>query len=262
MSKKALLVISFGTSYDDTREKTIGAIEGALHNTSPDRTLYRAFTSGIVKRILAKRGMMVDDITEAMDKIVSAGITDLIVQPTYIIPGLEYDDSLDIILRYTPQFETIKIGNPLLFSADDCQNVAKFLVENCLSYGQEGKHTAFVYMGHGTQHPANSVYKTLQHSLDQYNSHNIFIGTVEAKPDIEDMLNAVKSSNADHVMLAPLMVVAGDHAINDMASEQESSWKSCFEAAGYSVTPVLKGLGEYAAIQEIYVQHMLDAMAE
>lgn len=257
-TEKVVLAVSFGTSYDETREKTIGAVEKALQTAFPEYEVRRAFTSNIIKDILAERDIMVDDVKEAMDRLVSDGVKDVIIQPLHVMNGFEYDDAIEEITPYQDKFDSFKVGQPLLIADEDYAAVADALVDDNASYAADD--TALVFMGHGTEHASNATYAKLQSVLTEKGYENIFIGTVEAEPSLEDMIEMVKETSAKKVVLLPLMVVAGDHATNDMAGDEEDSWKSEFTAAGFEVEAVLKGLGEYKAIQDIYVQHAKDAV--
>lgn len=250
----AILVVSFGTSYNDSREATIGAIEKAIQEKFPDYPVRRAFTSQIIIDKLKERdNLSIDNVTEALDRAAADGIKTLIVQPTHLMNGYEYTDLADELKEYADKFDRIALGEPLLTSDEDFQAVAKAIADETARY-QDGS-TAICYMGHGTEADSNSVYSHLQTVLTDEGYQNIFIGTVEAAPTLEDVTGMVKEGGYTKVLLAPLMVVAGDHANNDMAGDEEDSWKSQFAAAGYQVECLLQGLGEDAAIQQIYVQH-------
>lgn len=256
---KVLLVVSFGTSYDDSREVTIGAIENKLRDAYPDYEVRRAFTSQIIIGILAERGIETDNVTQAMDRLVADGVKEVVLQPTHVMSGFEYDDVISEVAPYQEKFDSFKIGEPLLTSDADYDRVIAELAKETAKYSAEG--TVAVFMGHGTEHEANAAYAKLQERIAAGHG-NIFIGTVEAEPALEEVMALVKASGATKVVLLPLMVVAGDHASNDMAGDDEDSWKSAFAAAGYEVECVLKGLGQYAGIQDIYAGHVADAIAK
>ncbi len=259
-AEKVLLAVSFGTSYNDSREVTIGGIESALQAAYPEYEVRRAFTSQIIIDVLSERdGIEIDNVTEAMDRLIADGVKELVVQPTHVMKGFEYDDVIAEIMPYASQFESFKLGAPLLTSDADYEAVVSIITEETSEYAVDG--TAIVFMGHGTEHESNATYATLQQFISDAGYNNYFIGTVEAEPSLEDMLECVAESGASKVVLLPLMVVAGDHANNDMAGDEEDSWKSAFEAAGYEVECVLQGLGQYAGIQEIYVEHTAEALA-
>lgn len=258
-AKPVILAVSFGTSYNDTRDKTIGAIENAIAEANGDYEVRRAFTSQIIIDILAERdGLQIDNIEEALDRLVEDGIKSFVVQPTHIMSGYEYDDVIAALDEYKDKFDTISVGAPLLTSDDDYSKVADALIADTADY--DDGSTAIVFMGHGTEHDANTAYAKLQEVLTSKGAENIFVGTVEATPSLDDMVDAVKEGEYTKVVLQPLMVVAGDHANNDMAGDEEGSWKTTFEAEGYEVECILKGLGEIEAIRDIYVAHVNDAI--
>lgn len=249
-----LLVVSFGTSYNDSRRLTIGAIEGAIADACPDYSVRRGFTSQIIIDHVKRRdNVSIDNVTEALDRAVANGVKTLVVQPTHLMNGLEYNDLVDEIAQYSDAFEKVSIGEPLLTSDEDFQAVAQAIVDATAEY-DDGK-TAICFMGHGTEAESNQVYAKMQTVLTDMGCTNYFVGTVEATPSLDDVLKLVQEGDYERVVLEPLMVVAGDHANNDMAGDDPDSWKSTFEAAGYEVVPVVRGLGELEAIQKIYVQH-------
>ena len=257
---KVLLVVSFGTSYNESRDLTIGAVEGALGTAYPDYEVRRAFTSQIIIDILAQREKLeIDNVTQAMDRLVADGVKEVVIQPTHVMSGFEYDDVIAEITPYEAQFDSFKVGAPLLTSDADYDKVLTALVNETEDYNTEG--TAIVFMGHGTEHEANATYAKLQQFFADAGYSNYFIGTVEAEPTLEEVIDMVEDSGAAKVVLLPLMVVAGDHANNDMAGDEEDSWKSAFTAAGYEVECVLRGLGQYSGIQAVYVDHVADAIA-
>lgn len=258
--KQAILVVSFGTSYNESRDLTIGAIENAIADAFPEYEVRRAFTSQIIIDKLAQRdGLVIDNVEEALDRAAADGITTLVVQPTHLMKGYEYTDLADALEDYKAQFETVVLAEPLLTSDADFDAVADAITTRTADY-DDGK-TAICFMGHGTEADANSVYPKLQEALTANGYDNYFIGTVEAEPSFEDVLTAV-GANKDYttVVLEPLMVVSGDHATNDMAGDEDDSWKSGFAAEGYKVECILEGLGQNAGIQKLYVSHTQDAI--
>jgi len=249
-----LLVVSFGTSYNDTRDLTIGAIEAALQTAYPDYEVRRAFTSQIIIDKLAERdGLIIDNVTEAMDRLAAEGVKEVIIQPTHVMTGYEYDDVVAETTPYADKFETFKIGKALLVSDADYDQLISVITEETKAYVADD--TAIVFMGHGTEHEANATYSKLQQRITELGHKNYFIGTVEAEPDLEEIMALVADSGASKVVLLPLMIVAGDHAANDMAGDEEDSWKSAFEAKDYQVECVLKGLGQYPGIQDMVVRN-------
>ena len=254
-----LLVVSFGTSFNDSRRLTIGAIEGALADAFPEYSVRRGFTSQIIiDHVKDRDNVTIDNVTEALDRAVDNGVKPLVVQPTHLMNGLEYNDLTEEISQYADAFDQIVIGEPLLTSDEDYEAVAKAITEATKEY-DDGK-TAICFMGHGTEADSNEVYAHMQEVLTELGYDNYYIGTVEAEPSLEDLIEAVGKGDYERVVLEPLMVVAGDHANNDMAGDDEDSWKSAFEAEGYEVECVLKGLGEFPEIQQLYVKHAQDAI--
>ena len=256
-----ILAVSFGSSYNETREATIDASEAALQAAYPEYEVRRAFTSQIVIDILEEREQMeIDNVTEAMDRLVADGVKDVIVQPTHVIPGFEYDDVMKEISGYADKFDSMKVGDPLLTSDKDYDTMVEVLKEETAAYNAEG--TAIVFMGHGTHHEANESYTRIEKRLHAAGLTNYFVGTVEGAPLVDEVLAKVDAGDYDKVVLLPLMIVAGDHANNDMAGDEEDSWKTVFTNAGYEVECVLNGLGQYEGIQKMIVDHAAAAMEE
>lgn len=251
---QAILVVSFGTSYSDSREITIGAVEEAIRAAFPDYDVRRAFTSQIIVDIMRDRDQLeIDNVEEALDRAVADGIKTLVVQPTHLMNGYEYTDLADALQEYEDSFEQVVLAEPLLSSDADFAAVADAIVEDTAEYA-DGK-TAICFMGHGTEADSNGVYAKLQEVLTEKGQKDIYIGTVEATPTLADVLAAVQAGDYTKVVLQPLMVVAGDHANNDMAGNEEDSWNTAFLNAGYEVECVLRGMGSIQAIQDLYVAH-------
>ena len=254
IGEKELLVVSFGTSYNDSRRLTIGAIEAAMAEAFPDWSVRRAFTSQIIIDHVASRdGVAIDNVTQALDRAADNGVKTLVVQPTHLMNGLEYEELMSTLAEYSDAFESISVGQPLLTSDEDFQAVMEAIV--AATAGYDDGRTAICFMGHGTEHDANGVYAKLQQLLTDSGHANYYIGTVEAEPTLEDLLASVGQGDYSRVVLLPLMVVAGDHANNDMAGDEDGSWRLAFEDAGYQVECVLTGLGEMEAIQDLFVAH-------
>ena len=260
IGENELLVVSFGTSYNDNRRLTIGAIEKAMQAAFPDYSVRRGFTSQIIiDHVKDRDGEVIDNVGEALDRAVANGVKNLVVQPTHLMNGLEYNDLVDEIATYSDAFENIAIGAPLLTSDEDFQAVADAIVAATAEY--DDGETAICFMGHGTEAESNSVYATMQQVLTDSGHTNYFVGTVEAEPTVEDVLAQVQAGGYTKVVLRPLMIVAGDHANNDMAGDEAGTWKAVFEDAGYEVTTVVEGLGQLEAIQNLLVQHAEAAIA-
>ena len=261
IGEKELLVVSFGTSFNDSRRLTIGGIERALQKAFPDWSVRRAFTSQIIiDHVKSRDGEVIDNVSEALDRAVENGVKTLVVQPTHLMHGFEYTDLVNELAGYADAFESITVGEPLVNSAEDFALTAAVLADSTASYN-DGK-TAIVYMGHGTEAESNEIYAKMQQLMKDAGYENYFIGTVEAEPSLEDVLALVQAGSYERVVLRPMMIVAGDHANNDMAGAEEDSWKSVFEAAGYEVECVLQGLGQSSVVQQMFVRHTAEAMAK
>ena len=255
IGENEILVVSFGTSFNDSRRLTIGAIENAIREAFPDWSVRRAFTSQIIIDHVNKRdGVKIDNVKEALDRAVDNGVKNLVVQPTHLMAGLEYHDLEEEVMSYADAFESITMGENLLAEDGDFEEVAKIITARTAEY--DDGETAICFMGHGTEAESNAVYAKMQEVLTADGFENYFVGTVEATPSLEDVMAAVGEGEYKRVVLMPLMVVAGDHANNDMAGDEEDSWKSQFEAEGYSVECVLEGLGQQPEIQQMYVEHL------
>lgn len=254
IGEQELLVVSFGTSYNDSRRLTIGAVEDALEEAFPDYSVRRGFTSQIIiDHVKDRDGEVIDNVEEALDRAVDNGVRTLVVQPTHLMNGLEYDELMETLTNYSDAFEQVAVGEPLLTSDADFEAVMKAIVEDTAEY--DDGETAICFMGHGTEADSNEVYGKMQELLTENGYENYYVGTVEAEPSLDDVLAAVGKGEYKKVVLKPLMVVAGDHANNDMAGDEEGSWKTAFEEAGYEVTCIVNGLGELEAIQNLYVEH-------
>lgn len=253
-----LLAASFGTSYQDTRCRTIGAIEEDLEQAFPEYSVRRGFTSRmIINRVKTRDQIAIDSLEEALRRAADNGVKRLIVQPTHMMDGFEYTALADKVAEYSRFFEAAAVGKPLLSSEGDFQAVIQALTEETEEY--DDGETAFCFMGHGTEAQANQVYRKLQEMFLAAGHENYFIGTVEAEPALEEVLAQVKKGSYKRAVLQPLMIVAGDHANNDMAGDEEGSWKRAFEEAGYEVSCILRGLGELEKIRRIFVRHAKEA---
>ena len=254
--KKAVLVVSFGTTYRETLEKNIAAIEQAVAAALPDRELRRAFTSGMVIVRLKKRdGLVVDTVAEALDKLEREGFTDVVVQPTHIMNGDEYDKLRAQAAPFAGRMR-LRFGAPLLTALEDYRALCQVLME-ALPAPEAGE--ALVFMGHGTGHFANAAYAKLDYMLRDL-GWDAFVGTVEGYPTLEEVLHRLEERpDLRRVRLYPLMIVAGDHAQNDMAGDGEDSWKSRLERAGYGVRCHVAGLGELPGVRAMFAAHALAA---
>ena len=274
IGENELLVVSFGTSFNDSRVADIKGIEDALQAAYPDWSVRRAFTAQIIiNHIQARDGEKIDNMTQALDRAVANGVKNLVVQPTHLMHGAEYDEMCEAIEAYKDQFESVSIAEPMLGEVGsdatvinaDKEAVAKAITAAAVSEaGFESLEaardagTAFVFMGHGTAHVAKVTYSQMQTQMQNLGYENVFIGTVEGEPEetsAEAVIEAVKAAGYTNVVLRPLMVVAGDHANNDMAGSDDDSWKTVFEAAGFTVDCQIHGLGEIADVQALYVAH-------
>ena len=261
IGEKELLVVSFGTSFNDNRRLTIGAIEKWLQTGFPEWSVRRAFTSQIIiDHVKGRDGEVIDNVGEALDRAIANGVKILVVQPTHLMAGFEYTDLKNELAEYADAFDQIVLSNPLLVTDEDFRDVAEAIVSATAGY-DDGK-TAICCMGHGTEADSNGVYAKMQTVLTEMGMDNYFIGTVEAEPSVDDVLAQVQSGDYSRVVLRPLMIVAGDHANNDMAGEEEDSWKSIFEGAGYEVECVVEGLGQLEAIQELILAHAADVIIQ
>ena len=260
IGEKELLVVSFGTSFNDSRRLTIGAIEKSLQEAFPDWSVRRAFTSQIIiDHVKERDGEVIDNVHDALERAIANGVKTLLVQPTHLMNGFEYSDLENELAEYADAFDQIILGAPLLTIDRDYDTVAEALVEATAKY--DDGETAIVFMGHGTEAASNGVYAKMQTVLSEAGCEHYYVGTVEAEPSVEDVLEAVQAGSYRRVVLRPMMIVAGDHANNDMAGEDEDSWKSVFEAAGYEVVCVLEGLGQVEAVRTLIAEHAAEAIA-
>ena len=281
IGENEILVVSFGTSFNNSRVADIKGIEDALQDAYPDWSVRRAFTAQIIiNHVQARDGEMIDNVNQALDRAVANGVKNLVVQPTHLMHGAEYDELIGELDNYKDQFESVQVAEPLLGEVGedatvinaDKKAVAEILTAEAVkTAGYDSQDaakedgTAFVFMGHGTSHAAKVSYSQMQTQMQELGYDNVFIGTVEGEPEetaCEAVIEAVAEAGYTKVVLRPLMVVAGDHANNDMAGEDEDSWLSMFKASGKfdSVDTQVAGLGEIEGIQQIYVEHTADAM--
>ncbi len=276
IGENELLVVSFGTSFNDSRVADIKGIEDALQEAYPDWSVRRAFTAQIIiNHVQARDGEKIDNMQQALDRAVANGVKNLVVQPTHLMHGAEYDEMNEMLDQYRDKFETIAVAEPLLGEVgsdatvinEDKEAVAKAITAAAVKDAgfdsldaAAAEKTAFVFMGHGTSHTAKVSYSQMQTTMQTLGYDNVFIGTVEGEPEetaCENVIEAVKAAGYTKVVLRPLMVVAGDHANNDMAGSDDDSWLSMFNASGAfeSVDCQIAGLGEIADIQQLYIAH-------
>ena len=276
IGENEILVVSFGTSFNDSRAEDIGGVEKALQAAYPDWSVRRAFTAQIIiNHVQARDDEKIDNMDQALERAVNNGVKNLVVQPTHLMHGAEYDELTEAVENYKDKFESVKIAEPLLGEVgadetainEDKAAVAEAITAEAVKTAgfdsldaakEEG--TAFVFMGHGTSHTAKISYSQMQTQMEQLGYENVFIGTIEGEPEdtaCEAVIEKLKNAGYKKVILRPLMVVAGDHANNDMAGDDDDSWKSQFEASGVfdSIDTQIAGLGEIDAIQQLYVAH-------
>ena len=281
IGENEILVVSFGTSFNDSRVQDIKGIEDAIQTANPGWSVRRAFTAQIIiNHVQARDGEQIDNMEQALERAVKNGVKNLVVQPTHLMHGAEYDELMEVVEAYKDKFESVKVAEPLLGEVGkdatvinaDKEAVAKAVVDASIKEAgftdvntskEEG--TAFVFLGHGTSHTAKVSYSQMQTQMKELGYENMFIGTVEGEPEetsCEEVIKAVSEAGYKKVHLYPLMVVAGDHANNDMAGAEEDSWASMFEASGKfeSVESQITGLGGIDAIQKIYVEHTANMM--
>ncbi|MCI6536726.1 MAG: sirohydrochlorin cobaltochelatase [Lachnospiraceae bacterium] len=276
IGENEILVVSFGTSFNDSRVADIGGVEKAIQEANPEWSVRRAFTAQIIiNHVQARDGEKIDNVDQALQRAVDNGVKNLVVQPTHLMHGAEYDELVETLDNYKDKFESVVVAEPLLGEVGDDATVVNedkakvaedITAEAVKTAGYDSldaakaDSTAFVFMGHGTSHTAKVSYSQMAEQMKELGYDNVFIGTVEGEPEEtahEQVIEAVKAAGYKNVVLRPLMVVAGDHANNDMAGDDGDSWKSLFTASGYfdKIDTQIAGLGEIEAIQQIYVDH-------
>ena len=281
IGENEILVVSFGTSFNDSRATDIGGIEKAVAAAYPDWSVRRAFTAQIIiNHVQARDGEKIDNMDQALERAVNNGVKNLIVQPTHLMHGAEYDELVEAVEKYKDKFETVKISEPLLGEVgedasvvnSDKEAVAKAISDTAVKEAgfdsmaaAADEKTAFVFMGHGTSHTAKITYSQMQSQINDLGFENVFIGTVEGEPEdtsCQAVIEKVKEAGYTKVILRPLMIVAGDHANNDMAGDDDDSWKSMFNASGAfeSVETQIEGLGRIADVEQLYVAHIADVL--
>lgn len=274
IGENEILVVSFGTSFNDSRVADIGGVEKAIQAANPDWSVRRAFTAQIIiNHVQARDGEKIDNVDQALQRAIDNGVKNLVVQPTHLMHGAEYDELVEALDNYKDKFESVTVAEPLLGEVgadatvvnEDKAKVAEDITAEAVKdagydslEAVKADSTAFVFMGHGTSHTAKVSYSQMASQMAALGYDNVFVGTVEGEPEetaCEAVIEAVKAAGYKNVILRPLMVVAGDHANNDMAGDEEGSWKTTFEEAGYEVTCLVRGLGELEPIQQLFVEH-------
>ena len=263
--KKAILVVSFGTTYADTRKATTDAVEAKIKAAFPEYDVRHAFTSRIIIKKLAERdGLVVDTEKQALEKLKAEGYKEIVIQPLHVEAGDEYSKLMRVVDKYEKSFDKVSVGRPILYytgqegeKPDDYAIAIKALQDQLPKLG---KNEAVGLMGHGGVNPSNTAYAALQLKLQDAGLKNVFVFTVEGYPTYENMVTALKANKIKKITLMPFMLVAGDHAQNDMAGDEKDSFKSQLTAAGFQVEAYIHGLGENKGIQDIYVQHVKDAI--
>ncbi len=258
MIKKAILVVSFGTSFNETRAKTLDRIEMIISDNFADYEVRRAFTSEFIIRKLRERdNIMVDNLQQALQKLNDEKFDEVIIQPTYIIKGKEFDNMISVASEFNKCFTKLIIGDVLLSSNRDLEKIITALTKITEYYDNDG--TAIIFMGHGVDHSQNSMYSQLNEQLNSRCS-NYFVATFEAQPSIFNILPKIKNNGYKKAVLHPLMISAGDHAVNVMAGDDEDSWKVILKNEGLKVEPIMRGLGEYTQIQQIFMRNVQNAI--
>ena len=281
IGENEILVVSFGTSFNDSRAQDIGGIEKAIAAAYPDWSVRRAFTAQIIiNHVQARDGEKIDNVEQALDRAVANGVKNLVIQPTHLMHGAEYDELAEAVEKYADKFDSCLISEPLLGEVgsdatvinSDKEAVAKAVTDVAVKSAgfdttdaADAEKVAFVFMGHGTSHTAKVTYSQMQTQMDKLGYKNVFIGTVEGEPEetaCENVIDAVAEAGYTKVILRPLMVVAGDHANNDMAGDDDDSWKSMFVASGKfeSIDCQIEGLGRIEDVEKLYVSHLADVI--
>lgn len=252
---KALLIVSFGTSFPEALDRDIVPVENALAAAFPEYQPVRAFGSGmIIRKLKARDGVEIDTVSQALEKLCAQGVTELLVQPTFLIHGVEYDRLVEAVQAYRDRFLSLRLGRPLLSLTEDYIALAQGIAAE-----YPAEKGTLILMGHGTEHYANSAYPALESVLRNEGQTHVHVSAVEGYPDIDLLCRRMQAQSVTAATLAPLMLVAGDHATNDMASDEPDSWKSRLQEAGVEARCIIRGLGSYPFIQEMFVKHAMQA---
>lgn len=256
MSKKAILTVSFGTTKDEAREKAIDALEREIAARYPEYRTERAFTSSIVIRRLADRGILIDTPEQALCRLAGEGIKELIIQPTHLIPGVEYEKLCKAVVPFKRNFDTVRIAKPLLYHTGDLIAAADAILAS--RPAEQGE--ALLLMGHGTAHFSNCLYPAMDYVFKSRNNRHAFVATVEGYPEIDETLDIIAAQGYRRAALLPFMLVAGDHVLNDMAGDEPDSWRNLCIKKGIKPRCILRGLGELPDIRAIYLAHLRDCI--
>ena len=255
---KGLLFASFGTSYDDARVNNIDAVASFLDSQLTEYEIAQAYTSNMVRAILAKRGVEIPDVCGALRQLADKGVTEVFIQPGHLLLGEEFEKVCDQAFEMADLFEEVTVGDPVMASTQDVADLAEILSRQ---FPQQ-ENTAVVFMGHGTPQFANVVYAALNYHLQVLDRDDMYVGTVEAFPELDIVMKLVEKKPYKNVILSPLMLVAGDHAMNDMAGKDKDSWAATFKAAGYDVVCKTVGLGALPEVQQMYLDHIHRVLEE
>lgn len=252
MGKKALVVVSFGTTYPEAR-KAIEKLENSLHTAFPEYDFYRAFTSGmVIRKIAQEEAVIIPTPAQLMERLAGAGYDEVLCQSLHVIFGQEYEKLLSQLAPYCSRFRRLQVGKPLLWDTEDYLQLVRALLCNMPRLAGD---QAFVFMGHGTEHPANAAYALVENAFRYQGAERVYVATVEGFPHLDYVLARLEKNKVTKVTLAPLMIVAGDHAQNDLAGEEEESWKSRLQHEGYEVEVLMRGLGELDQVGGLFVSH-------
>lgn len=254
--KKAIVVVSFGTTYEQAR-KAIFKIEDQMKKAFPDYDFYRAFTSSIIiKMMKEKQGIVIETPEELMRRLKEEGYGEIICQPTHVIPGYEYDKMREMLLPFQSVFQKLRVGKPLLYTEEDYESCARIIMDEI---PERTEKEGVVFMGHGTKHYVNGAYAQMENMLRSQGNENVYVGTVEGFPGIEYVCDRLKKKEIEKTYLMPFMVVAGDHARNDLAGEEGNSWKKILQSKGIKTEVLLKGLGEIDEVGDLFIKHAKEA---
>lgn len=258
MDRKAIVLISFGTSYLDTKKKTLDRIKNQIRQAFPEYRVYEAFTSAFIKRVLQKReGITIYNVEEVMEAVSSDGMEEVIVQPTHLLHGVEHDKMMTQLAPYREKFSKLTVGVPLLTDIQDYRYLIKHLMKEMPPTSEK---EAIVFMGHGSEHCINITYSSMNDLLRVGGYEHAYVGTVKAYPYLEDVLEELSKGSYEKIYLTPFMIVAGEHANTDMLGEQEDSWINILKEKGYEVEPIVRGLGEYDFVSTLFIKHIKDTM--